>query len=87
MKYLHYDFTLSTSDMIEVSLTKQANVKLMDDINFFKYQRGLQHSYYGGLMKQSPAFVRPPSLGHWHLAIDLGGYPGSVNATVRVLNN
>lgn len=83
MNYLHYDLNLSSGEIVEVTLDKQANVRLLDDANFSKYKRGIQHSYYGGLAKQSPVRIAAPRAGHWHLVIDLGGYAGSVGASVR----
>ncbi len=84
MKYLHYDLTLDSNDVVVVTLDKQANVLLMDDSNFSSYKRGQRYTYYGGLAKVSPARISPPHAGNWHLAIDLGGYSGSVRASVNV---
>ncbi len=85
MKYLHYDLHLGLNDVVEVSLDRQANVRLLDDINFSKYRGGQEHRYYGGLAKQSPVRLRPPRPGHWNLAIDLGGYAGQVRASIRTI--
>lgn len=85
MNFLHYDFNLSPGDTVEVTLDKQANVRLLDDANFSNYQRGAQHSYFGGKALKSPIFLKPPHSGHWHVVIDLGGYPGTVRASVRIL--
>ncbi len=83
MNFLHYDLQLSQGEAVEVTLDKQANVRLLDDINYSNYKRGQHHTYYGGLAKVSPVHLRPPHAGHWHLVIDLGGYAGTVNASVR----
>jgi hypothetical protein len=85
MNFLHYDLDLSTGDLVEVTLDKQANVRLLDDLNFAKYKRGEKHSYYGGRATKSPIRLHPPHAGHWHLVIDLGGYPGTVRASVRTV--
>jgi hypothetical protein len=85
MNYLHYDLYLEPDNIVEVTLDKQANVRLLDDINFSHYKKGNRHKYYGGLAKQSPARLKPPIPGHWHLVIDLGGYAGTVKASVRVI--
>lgn len=85
MNYLHYEFDIGPTNAIVVTLDKQANVRLLDDINYNKYRRGEQHTYYGGLATSSPARVSPPHFGHWHLVIDLGGYSGRVSASVRVV--
>ncbi len=85
MNFLHYDLNLSANEIVEVTLDKQANVRLLDDINFSRYKSGSQHTYYGGLAKASPVRIPAPYSGHWHLVIDLGGYAGTVNASVRTI--
>ncbi len=83
MKFLHYDFDIGPEDTVEVELDGQANVFLLDDSNFSNYKSGRAYNYYGGIAKKSPVFLSPPHQGHWNLIIDLGGYAGSVNASVR----
>jgi len=85
LNYLHYEFNLSTADVVEVTLDKQANVRLMDTNNYNNYRNGKQHRYIGGLVKSSPIRLSPSSSGHWHVVVDLGGYAGTVNASVRVV--
>jgi len=87
MNYLHYEFDLSSGDVVEVTLDKQANVRLLDSTNYSMYRRGEQHRYYGGLAKKSPVRIQAPHAGHWHVVIDLGGYSGTVRASARVLQN
>lgn len=85
MNFLHYDIQLTSDDVVEVTLDRQANVRLLDDANFAQYKRGERHTYYGGLAKVSPVHLRPPQGGHWHVVIDLGGYAGTVRASVRAI--
>lgn len=87
MNYLHYDLNLAQGDTIEVTLDKQANVRLLDDANYANYVNGQSHRYYGGLATTSPVRLTPPHGGRWHLVIDLGGYSGAVQASVRTLRN
>lgn len=85
MNYLHYDLNLQAGEVVEVTLDKQANVRLLDYSNYLQYQRGAQHRYYGGLAQASPIRIAPPSPGNWHLVIDLGGHQGTVAASVRTI--
>ena len=85
MNYLHYNMQLHSGDAVEVTLDKQANVRLLDDSNFSKYRRGEKHKYYGGLATKKPVRLLPPRAGHWNLVVDLGGYPGTVKASVRTI--
>jgi hypothetical protein len=86
MNFLHYDLQLNAGDVVQVTLDRQANVRLLDEANFQSYQQGLQHRYFGGLAKVSPARVVAPQSGHWHLVVDLGGYAGTVTASISVLS-
>lgn len=85
MNYLHWEFDAGPKNIIEVTLDKQANVLLLDILNYQKYRNGQQYRYYGGLATVSPAKITPPHFGHWYLVVDLGGYPGTVRASARVL--
>ena len=85
MNYLHYELDVGPNDIIRVTLDKQVNVKLLDSTNYQNYRTGQRHRYYGGLAKLSPVDLRAPYQGHWHLVIDLGGYAGTVNASVNVM--
>ena len=87
MNFLHSEFTIGPEDTVEVTLDKQANVRMMDDANFNRYKRGEQHTYHGGLITKSPYRVSPPSHGHWNVVVDLGGYGGTVQSSVRVLHH
>jgi hypothetical protein len=83
--FLHYELDAGPNNIIQVTLDKQANVRLLDSNNFQRYSSGQQHNYYGGLAKVSPVNLSAPYYGHWHLVIDLGGYGGTVRASVRVI--
>lgn len=85
MNFLHYDVSASSGDIVEVTLDKQANVRLLDSVNFSKYKRGEKHSYYGGHATTSPFRIQVPRPGSWHVVIDLGGYPGTVRASVQTI--
>lgn len=85
MNFLHYEFDLSADDAVEVTLDKQANVRLLDDANFTAFRDGRQHRYHGGLVKSSPFRLAAPHAGRWHVVVDLGGYAGTVRASAHVL--
>jgi len=87
MDYLHYDMQLEGDDLVEVDLDKQANIRLLDPVNFSQYKRGAHYTYYGGVAKLAPFTLRPPHPGRWHLVIDMGRYPGTVHANVRKLKD
>jgi hypothetical protein len=87
MNFIHNDLGTLTGDaVVEVTLSAAANVKLMDSNNFQNYRAGRRHEYFGGYVTRSPTRLAVPRSGHWHIAVDLGGYAGSVRAGVRVFN-
>lgn len=86
MKFIDNDLGLRRAgEIVEVTLSSVANVRLMDSANFQSYRTGRQHRFYGGQATCSPVHLQIPHSGHWHVAVDLGGYRGSVRASVRIL--
>ncbi|SDB63130.1 DUF1883 domain-containing protein [Butyrivibrio sp. INlla16] len=86
MNYSYYDLgNLKKGQVVEVQLSKAANVKMMNPQNYNNYRRGRNHRYYGGYVKSTPFILPVPNSGHWYLTIDLGGYPGSLKHSVSVL--
>jgi len=84
LNYLHYEFQLKKGDVVETTLDKQANVYLLDEINFNNYKKGKTYSHIGGMSKKLLVKLSSPYKGHWHLVIDLGGHAGTVKASVLV---
>lgn len=87
MKFIHTDLgNRKGGEVVEITLSgNAANVRLMDTSNFHSYKNGRRHRYYGGHAKRSPVRLKIPRAGHWHVAVDTGGYPGRISASVRVL--
>lgn len=86
MNFIHNDLGhRQRGEIVEVTLTSGANVRLMDSSNFSNYKNGRQHRYVGGLAQRSPLCLPIPSTGHWHVAIDMQGLRGSTRASVRML--
>lgn len=87
MKFLHHDLgVLDAGSVVIAELSgTEANVLLLDDANLNRYQRRDRYRYLGGHFTRSPARIPVPTTGHWHVVIDLGGYAGHLNASVRVI--
>jgi len=86
VQFIHTDLGYrQRGEIVEITLSSGANVRLMDSSNFSNYRSGRQHRYYGGLAKQSPIRLTIPNSGHWHVAVDMQGLRGSTRASVRVL--
>jgi len=87
-KFLHYEIRAGKGDAIEVVLHgNAANVLLLDDPNYDSYRSGQRFRYHGGYFNRSPVVLRTPTSGRWHVVVDLGGRPGRVSASVRVLSH
>ena len=87
MEYLHAEDYLNAGDAAVVTLDRQANVLLLDDINYSAYRRGDSFRYFGGLAKKSLCRVVAPHSGRWHVVVDMGGYGGSVRAGIAFSKN
>ena len=87
MKFVHHKLGhVAGGSVVEVTLKgNTANVRLMDNSNFSSYKAGRRHRYQGGLVKQSPARLKVPHSGTWHVAVDMQGLRGTVRSGVRVI--
>ena len=86
MQFIHTDLgQRKRAEIVEITLTSGANVRLLSNADFSNYKNGRQHRYVGGLAKQSPVRLQIQNSGHWHLAVDMQGLRGSTRASVRVL--
>jgi hypothetical protein len=86
MKYLHEEFDCAGGETVRVDLNKQANVRLLDDNNYRHFRSGAGYRCGGGLAKVTPVLLTVPNAGRWHVVVDLGGYAGSVRASITLLN-
>lgn len=73
-------------DVAEITLTRGANVRLLDSTNFRRYQRGEQHRGQMGLAKKSPVRIAVPSSGHWYAVVDMQGLRGTTRASFRKIS-
>lgn len=86
MNFIHKDLgQRKRGEIVEITLTSGANVRLMSSSDFNSYKNGRRHRYIGGLAKKSPLQLQIPSAGRWHVAVDMQGLQGSTKASVRVL--
>lgn len=86
-QFVHSDLgNRGKGDVLEVTLDKKANVRLLDDANFTKYKSGTPYRFVGGRATKSPVRIVIPSDGRWHAVVDLRGSGGSVRAGFRVSN-
>ncbi len=86
MNFLQFDLgNCQRGEIVEVTLTSGANVRLMTSLDFSNYKNGRRHRYIGGLARQSPVRLQVTSAGHWYVAVDMQGLRGNTRASVRKL--
>jgi hypothetical protein len=86
LNYLQFDLgNRQRGEIVEISLTNGANVRLMTSSEFSSYKSGRQHRFIGGLAKRSPVRLQIPNSGHWYVAVDMQGLRGSTQASVRTV--
>jgi hypothetical protein len=85
MNHLDFQFIAKLGDVAEVTLDRAANVLMMDPANYDEYQQGRAYRYYGGHATVSPFSIVVPNPGLWHVVVDLGGGPGEVRASARLI--
>jgi hypothetical protein len=86
LDFLKYDLGNRTrGEIVDVTLTSGANVRLMTSSEFSNYRNGRTHRFIGGLAKRSPVRLQIPNSGHWYVVVDMQGLRGSTKASVRVL--
>lgn len=86
MNFLQFELgQLKAGQIVEVTLTSGANVRLMTSSEFSNYKNGRQHRFIGGLAKKSPVRLQVPTSGRWYVAVDMQGLRGSTRASVTVV--
>ena len=87
MNYLHYEVKAGPQNVIRVTISREANVQLLDVLNFAKYRLGKSYSATLGPESTGPVQFKPPYKGVWHVVIDMEGHTGTVRALVDVLES
>jgi hypothetical protein len=85
VNFVKYDLgELGGGEVVSVEVRERANVLLLDQLNFTRYQRQQQFSYSGGQAERSPVKLRVPRPGHWYVVLDLGGASGTIRSNVTL---
>ena len=86
MNFLKFDVgKLNSGRVVEVKLSGDAaNVRLLDEKNFYKYAHGREYDFTGGLTTKSPVRLKVPGYDHWYVVVDMAGLEGEVDASVKI---
>jgi len=88
MNYLHYTVEAGPGELVAVTLSDRANVRLLDSLNYYKHKLGKKYDTTdGGEAMDSPVTMRAPYKASWHVVIDLGPSGGEVRADVKVIKS
>ncbi len=85
MNFLHYKVRAGPGDVIRVSLSGPANVRLLDTLNYYKYSAGKSFQSSGESTRETSAHFKAPHKAQWHVVVDLKGHDNDVRAYVDVL--
>lgn len=85
MNHLHIRDYIQGGRTVRVEIDTQANVMLLDDVNYSHYKSGLNFRYDGGFYKTSPALIDVPHTGNWNVVIDLGGGSGTIRHSIEII--
>ena len=85
-KFIHYQVTAGPENIIQVKLSKRANVRFMNTVNYQKYRMGKPYEFAGGTALESPVEFRPEDKRQWHVIIDMIGLQGETKASIKVLS-
>lgn len=87
MKYMKWELGhQSAGSVVKVELDgTEANVRLLDQANLQSFDAGREHRYFGGHTKKTPVHIKVPYDGVWFAVVDLGGFGGTVQASVSVI--
>ncbi|MCF3639098.1 DUF1883 domain-containing protein [Rhizobium sp. TRM95111] len=84
--FTHYDLKDQRAGaVIEITLSKIANVRLMSNANFDLFKNARQHKFLGGVAKKSPIRLTIPESGHWHVVVDMEGHPGKAESAIKLI--
>ena len=85
MDFLQFDLgNRKRGEIVVVTLTNGANVRLMTSSEFSNYKNGRRHRFIGGLAKRSPVRLQITNSGRWYVVVDMQGLRGSTKASVSV---
>lgn len=72
---------------IEVKLSEEAHVKVMDRINLYQYEKGEPFEFYGEEKKVTCTRIKTPTLGRWFIIVDTVDNNVEVSVEWRLLES
>jgi len=85
MNHLHQRVWAQAGSILQLSIDRQANVFIADDVNYSNYRGGRRFRYYGGLQRTRLVRLGVPHTGHWNVVVDIGGATRNVRVSKVVI--
>lgn len=85
MQFLHKRMFIQAGQKVKVTLSRPANVKLMNDSNFNNYKNGRRHRYFYGQVINNAVIIPVDSTGMWNITIDLGLAGGTIRHSIEII--
>jgi len=85
MNYLHYKMKADPKQFIKVTLTQKATIKLLDTLNYFKYQSGKPYEATNEYQDLVTIDLKVTFRSTWHVVLEHGDYKGLLKANVTVV--
>lgn len=84
MEYIHYQIRVFPHNKVIVTLDKQANIKLLNNIMYERYKSGKNVKASLEFIDSGGVSFKVPYKGEWHVIIEHGIYHGEITARVDV---
>ena len=84
MQYIHYQIKVFPHNNIVVTVDKQANIKLLNNIMYERYKSGKNVKPSLAFLDSGGTSFKVPYKGEWHVIIEHGNYQGELTARVDI---
>ena len=72
MSFQRFQVVTGPDREINVKLSSEAYVKVMDRTNLYNYESGTEYEYHGPHEKVTDTRIKVPSLGRWFIIVESG---------------
>ena len=84
MEFIHYQVRVFPHNKITVTVDKQANIKLLNNIMYERYRSGKNVKASLEFLDSGSTSFKVPYKGEWHIIVEHGNYQGEITARVDV---
>ncbi|MCL7873513.1 DUF1883 domain-containing protein [Bacillus altitudinis] len=85
MKIVHIKEKLTKNERLRINLKHIAIVYLMDDYNLLNYLNDMPFKIIGGLVNETPYYIKVPESGEWNLVVS--GKCRDISCSYEIISN